>query len=129
MNHSLLRAGSAAALLSFSLTLLALHSVTAEWPQYRGTQAGGVDDRVALPTTWDVTTGDNVRWQTPIPGMAHSSPTAWGDRIYVATAVAESPADLKVGLYGDIASANDRGPQQWRLLALDRASGKILWNT
>ena len=100
-----------------------------EWPQYRGPNAGGIDDRIALPTTWDVTTGANVRWQTPIPGMAHSSPIAWGDRIYVATAVAERPAELKVGLYGDIASANDGGPQQWRLLALDRDSGKVVWNT
>lgn len=99
-----------------------------EWPQYRGPNASGLDARAALPAKWDVTTGENVRWQAPIPGMAHSSPVAWGDRIYVATAVAKEKAELKVGLYGDIASANDGGPQQWRLLALEAASGKILWD-
>jgi outer membrane protein assembly factor BamB len=104
-------------------------SAAADWPQYRGPHASGVDDAVALPTTWDVATGDNVRWQMPIPGMAHSSPIAWADRIYVATAVAERPADLKVGLYGDIASAADGGPQQWRLLSLDAKTGKVIWNT
>jgi outer membrane protein assembly factor BamB len=114
-------------LISFLLAN-SLAEARAEWPQYRGPQARGVDDTAALPTTWDVAKGQNVRWQTPIPGMAHSSPIAAGDRIYVATAVAERPADLKVGLYGDIASANDRGPQQWRLLALDAKSGKVIWN-
>ena len=109
---------------------IALAATTlAEWPQYRGPNASGIDDRVALPAKWDVTTGENVRWQTPIPGMAHSSPIAWGDRIYVATAVAKAKAELKVGLYGDIASANDNGPQQWRMLALDAASGEVVWDT
>ena len=88
-----------------------------------------MDDRVALPVKWDVSTGENVRWQTPIPGLAHSCPIAWGDRIYVTTAVAKEKAELKVGLYGDIESANDGGPQQWRLLALDAASGKVVWDT
>jgi outer membrane protein assembly factor BamB len=37
-------------------------------------------------------------------------------------------AELKVGLYGDIASADDQAPHQWRLLALDRASGRVLWD-
>ncbi len=101
----------------------------ADWPQFRGPAAAGVDARVALPTTWDVATGKNLRWQTPIPGLAHSSPIVAGDRIYVATAASDKPADLKVGLYGDIASVNERDPQQWRLIALDRATGKVIWNT
>jgi len=47
--------------------------------------------------------------------------------VYVATAVAPKEAELKVGLYGDIGSANDNEAQEWRLLALDKATGKILW--
>jgi outer membrane protein assembly factor BamB len=35
---------------------------------------------------------------------------------------------LKVGLYGNIDSVPESGPVQWRLLALDRATGRILWN-
>ena len=45
------------------------------------------------------------------------------------TAVSEKEADLKVGLYGDILPAKDDGPQEWRLLALDEDSGKIIWDT
>jgi len=100
-----------------------------DWPQYRGPNAGGVDDSRRLPTSWNVETGENVRWRTPIPGLAHSSPIIAGDRVYVATAVGPAEADLKVGLYGDIESANDAGPQEWRLLALDRSTGSVLWNT
>ena len=62
------------------------------WPQYRGPAASGLDRAVALPTTWNMEKGENIRWQTPIPGLAHAAPIVWGDRIYVATAVSESPA-------------------------------------
>ena len=101
----------------------------ANWPQYRGPHALGVDDSVPLPTTWNVETGANIRWQTPIPGLAHSSPIVWGDRVYVATAVKPGKAELKVGLYGDIASVDEKETHQWRLLALDKATGKIVWDT
>jgi len=91
--------------------------------------ARGVDESQALPTHWNVETGENIRWQTPLPGLAHASPIVWGDRVYVATAVKEGRADLKVGLYGDIAPLQENEVHQWRLLALDKATGKIVWNT
>jgi outer membrane protein assembly factor BamB len=101
----------------------------ADWPQYRGPAASGIDASRALPTSWNVETGENVRWHTPIPGLAHASPVLAGNHVYVATAVSPSEAELKVGLYGDIDSANDGEAQEWRLLALDKTTGKILWNT
>ncbi len=99
------------------------------WPQYRGPSASGLDASAALPTTWNAATGENIRWTTPIPGLSHASPIVWGDRVYVATAISASgKADLKVGLYGNIDAAKDNDSQQWRLLAFDKATGKILWN-
>jgi outer membrane protein assembly factor BamB len=98
------------------------------WPQFRGPQAGGVDATAVAPIQWDIEKGEKVRWQTTIPGLAHSSPIIWNDRVYVTTAVRPGKADLKVGLYGDIASANDQEKHQWRLLALDKASGKIVFD-
>ena len=100
------------------------------WPQYRGPAASGLDASVALPTKWSAETGENILWSTPIPGLAHAAPIVWGNRVFVATAVAEGgKSDLKVGLYGDIAAAPNTEKNQWRLLALDKATGKILWNT
>ena len=70
-----------------------------------------------------------MRWRTPIPGLAHASPIIWENRIYVATAVKPgAKPDLKVGLYGDGDSYQEKEPHQWRLLCLDKASGKILWD-
>jgi outer membrane protein assembly factor BamB len=112
--------------LSFCCATLAS---AANWPQYRGVHASGVDDSMPLPTQWDIAAGENIRWQTPIPGLSHASPIVWGDRVYVATAIsAAGKADLKVGLYGNIDAAKDNESHQWRLLALDRSTGKILWN-
>lgn len=102
---------------------------SADWPQFRGPHASGLSEDAAVVTEWDIGKGTNVRWQTPIPGLAHASPIVHGDRVYVATAVSPENVELKVGLYGDIASANDRGAQQWRLLALRKENGEVLWNT
>jgi outer membrane protein assembly factor BamB len=112
----------------FSFSSLSL-PVLADWPQYRGPSASGIDTTFALPTSWNIESGENVCWHTPIPGLAHSSPIAVGDRVYVATAVSPKEAELKVGLYGDIGSASDGEAQEWRLLALEKTTGKILWNT
>jgi outer membrane protein assembly factor BamB len=125
MNHHNTTGFLAAWLLS---ALVLVDGNAADWPQFRGPQASGVDASRALPTEWNTETAKNVRWQTPLPGLGHASPIVSGDRIYVATAVGQGDAQLKVGLYGDIASVNESGPQQWGLLALERASGKVLWN-
>src|SRR4030095_824717 len=72
----------------------------ANWPQFRGTAASGVTDSAPLPETWDLSSGANIRWQTPIPGLAHASPIIWNDVVYISTAVSPEKAELKVGLYG-----------------------------
>ena len=78
------------------------------WPGFRGAQASGVAEGHPTAVSWSVETGQNIRWKTPIPGLAHSSPIVWGDSVYLSTAVsAEAGAVLKVGLYGDIASVPD----------------------
>jgi outer membrane protein assembly factor BamB len=106
-----------------------LSAAAANWPQYRGTQARGLDESTPLPTTWNAETGANVRWQAPIPGLAHASPIVWGNRVYVATAVpASGKSDLKVGLYGNIDSVKESETNQWRLIALDKSTGKIIWD-
>lgn len=99
------------------------------WPQFMGTGASGVDASTELPTSWDISKGTSVRWKTAVPGLSHACPVVWDDRIYVATAVKPGESELKVGLYGDIESVEEKEPQQWRLLALDRATGRVVWNT
>jgi outer membrane protein assembly factor BamB len=110
-------------------TSAALADEGGNWPQFRGSQAAGLSDGAEIPIYWNLASGENVRWQTPIPGLAHASPVVWGERVYIATAVSAGEEELRVGLYGDIASAPDKGAVQWRLLALDLTRGEILWNT
>lgn len=100
----------------------------ADWSQFRGPRASGVDTNQALPVEWNVERGLNVRWQTPLPGLGHASPVISRNRIYIATAVGAKDSELKVGLYGDIEPVKESGSYQWRLLAIERASGKIIWN-
>jgi hypothetical protein len=89
------------------------------WPGFRGANNAGVS-AAAVPTSWDLSSSQNVAWKTPIPGLAHSSPIVWGDRIYVTTAVpASGRAEVKTGDVekSGIDSATDTGPAH---LAADR---------
>ena len=103
--------------------------VAADWPQFRGPNGSGLDQSQELVTNWNIDTGENIRWQTPIPGLAHASPVIWGDRVYIPTAVKPGKASLKVGLYGDIEPVEENEFHQWRLLALDKQTGKVIWDT
>lgn len=101
---------------------------TGSWPSFRGTEASGVADGQNLPDTWNVQSGINIRWSTAIPGLSHSSPIVWGDRLFVTTAVSSNPkATFRPGLYGDGDASDDRSRQRWMVFALDKRTGKILW--
>ena len=111
-----------------AFTAFMFDGLAADWPQFRGLGASGVDTNKALPTEWNVESGKNIRWQTPLPGLGHASPIISGDRIYIATAVGANDKELKVGLYGDIDPIEENGKYQWRLLSIDRLTGKVIWN-
>jgi outer membrane protein assembly factor BamB len=98
------------------------------WPSFRGLHASGVADGQQLPDRWDPKTGEHILWRTPIPGLAHSSPIVWGDRVFVTTAIsADASATFKPGLYGDGDASADRSRQRFVLYAIDARSGRILW--
>lgn len=99
------------------------------WPGFRGPDASGVADKQKLPVSWDVSKGRNIAWKTAIPGLAHSSPIAWGDRIFVTTAVSSHPdASFKRGIYGDGDASGDRSVHQWKLYCLNAKTGAVLWD-
>ena len=109
---------------------LAQAEAVPSWPQFRGRGAAGVADGEKPPTRWSVGTGDapgaNLRWRTPIPGLGHSSPVVWGDRLFVTTAVSSRPdTDLRVA--SPMESAADMSPHAFKVYALDRKTGAVLW--
>ena len=98
----------------------------ANWPQFRGVDASGIADGQNPPITWDVKEGSNVLWKTEIPGLGHSCPVIWGDRVFLTTAVGGN-TQLKTGNYGDPSSVKDESMLAFQVICLDRVSGKILW--
>ena len=111
-----------------SLPLAAAAPEAGSWASFRGPRASGVADGQHLPDEWNGATGKNILWRTPIPGLGHSSPVVWGDRIFVTTAVSSRGQDtFKPGLYGDGDASEDRSRHRWLILALDKRTGKTLW--
>ena len=80
-----------------------------EWPGWRGPRGDGTSAETGIADAWGPK--ENVRWKTPIPGVGHSSPIVWGDRIFLTTCVNEGQ------------NLGDR-----KVLCLDRVSGAILWD-
>jgi len=98
------------------------------WPSFRGAQASGISEGQNLPDAWNAKTGENILWRTAIPGLAHSSPVVWGNRIFVTSAVSsDQKATFRPGLYGDGDASKDRSRHRWMVYALDKRSGKVLW--
>src|SRR5581483_10692077 len=115
--------------ITWLIFLLALPAFSqSNWPQFRGANAAGVSQEAETPATWNVETGENILWKRPIPGLGHSCPVIWGNRLFLTTAVNQrKTAPLKVGLYGDPDSAEDNDAQQWKVICLDKRTGEVLW--
>lgn len=98
------------------------------WSSFRGDRAAGVAEGQGLPEKWDGSKGVNIKWKTQIPGLAHSSPIVWGDLVFLTTAISSRGGDrFRPGLYGDGTAAGDRSSHQWKLYAIDKNTGKTLW--
>ena len=100
-----------------------------DWPSFRGINGNGIAEEHRTLTTWDVSKNDGVLWKTPLEGLGTSSPIVWGDRVCVTTSVSgKIDANLKIGLYGDIASVEDNTSHTWKLICLDKKTGRPALN-
>ena len=78
---------------------------------------------------WNAPAGENVAWKTPIDGVAVSSPIVWGNRVFISTAVSSDPKQaIRTGQYGDVEPVTDASKHAWRVVALDKATGKVVWD-
>ena len=95
---------------------------TQNWPHLRGPNANGLVDKGNPPVEWSEDT--NIRWKVKIPGTGHATPIVWGDKIFVQTAV-KTDQTVEVAQTG-----RKKLPThiyQFKLLALDRKSGDVVW--
>ena len=107
-----------------------LHAATtnANWPQFRGPDGAGISASTNLPDHWSAT--ENVAWKTDLPGRSWSSPIVWGDRVFLTAVVNSGESEPpKKGLYlGGNRPEPPKAEHQWKVLCLDLATGKLLWN-
>jgi outer membrane protein assembly factor BamB len=144
-------------LLPILLGMLVGSATAQEWTRFRGPNGSGETEAAGIPTTW---TAKDYRWRVELPGIGHSSPVVWGDRLYVTSADERNatrtvlclkttdgsevwkrsfPARThhKNKLNGYAASTpvvdQDRvyitwaGPDEYIVLALNRATGEDVW--
>jgi outer membrane protein assembly factor BamB len=77
------------------------------WGGWRGPRGDGTSLENNVPLRWNGLSGENITWKIAVPGIGHSSPIVWQERIFLAT------CDTKTG---------DR-----LLMCLDRQTGKTRW--
>ncbi len=76
-----------------------------EWTRFHGPNGTGVSEAKGIPDQW---TEADYNWTTDLPGIGHSSPVVWGQKIF-------------------LLSADPRNATRF-VLCVDAATGKILWN-
>ncbi len=114
------------AVFMYSFLVVSVHAQN--WPSFRGHNASGVADGQSPPASWDAGKSVNILWKTPIPGLGHSSPVVWGDRLFITTAISSADGSQFVhGLTETSASAADTSKHSFRVYCLDKKTGRIVW--
>jgi outer membrane protein assembly factor BamB len=129
-------------ILALSLLFLALFTPTSSgfnfepsnWSQWRGPDGTGLSPETDLPTEWSA--GKNIKWSAAIAGRGHSSPIVWEDKVFLTTDVegetvaGAKAVEHKIGsqifVHPDSVGANRK--HTFKVMALDRKTGKILWD-
>jgi len=61
------------------------------WTRFRGPNGSGIGRAAQMPVRW--TTAD-YKWRVKLPGIGHSSPVIWGDRLFITSCIPEQPARI-----------------------------------
>jgi outer membrane protein assembly factor BamB len=75
-----------------------------EWPRFRGPNGAGISNADAVPVRW---TEKDHNWKIELPGVGHSSPVLWDDKIFLTCA--------------------ETGTAMRMILRLSAADGSITW--
>ena len=74
------------------------------WSQFRGDGGSGMSAECDFPSQWSA---DRIRWTVDLPGVGHSSPVIWGNKLF-------------------LTSAGESGTVRY-VLCLDALTGKLIW--
>lgn len=98
----LTRISLSCALIGLSLSAIGVHAQ--EWTRFRGPNGSGVSQAESIPV--DVS-DDSYNWRVRLPGIGHSSPVVWGERVFLLSSDPETATRYA--------------------LCIDAKSGKTLW--
>lgn len=91
-------------LAAVALALFVTHASAQEWTRFRGPNGTGISHAKTIPTKLS---DADINWKIELPGVGHSSPVLWGDRIFL-TSTGDDAGGLNVS-------------------CLNSADGKLLW--
>jgi outer membrane protein assembly factor BamB len=91
--------------LCFCLVFASGLANAADWPCWRGPHGDGHSDETNIPVKWN---SSSIRWKCGLPGEGQSSPSIFGDKIF-------------------LTSALENGKQRI-VLCVNRQTGKIEWD-
>src|SRR5437588_12996212 len=67
--------------LVFATSVIVGNTVTGgNWDRFRGPNGAGQSDAAGIPTKWEPA---NFLWKQPLPGVGHSSPVIWENRLFI----------------------------------------------
>ena len=95
-------------LIVMTLAITALISADAkgqEWSRFRGPNGTGESEAKTIPVKW---TDKDYRWIAKLPGVGHSSPVLWGNRLFVMS------ADPQTATRYVLCFDAERGTELWR---------------
>lgn len=99
------------------------NALAEDWSQFRGPNGTGVSETTGLPSEFGPS--KNVIWKTALP-PGHSSPVLTKDRVFV-TGYAKVDSGAKRNAHASQASPIEKEVYKLLVIALDRQTGKILW--
>jgi outer membrane protein assembly factor BamB len=103
------------------------------WSQWRGSDGTGVSAETNLPANWQP--DKDIKWKAAIMGRGHSSPIVWGRRIFLTTEIEGDvvpgakavPHTMQGQPFKHPDSVGADRKHTFKVLCLDRDSGKLLW--
>jgi outer membrane protein assembly factor BamB len=91
-------------LLAIFLSLASSAARGQEWTRFRGPNGTGESETTTIPAEW---TDSEVNWKIELPGVGHSSPVLWGNKLF-------------------LLSADPKAATRY-VLCIDAKNGKQLW--
>lgn len=105
------------------------------WPTWRGPEMMGISEGTP-PLKWSES--ENIKWKVALEGdTSNSTPVVWGDKLFFQIAVktdkqAQAPAAAAPAQGGGRGGRGGNTPNnlyQFKVVCLDRSTGKTLWQT